>query len=258
LFASRRKPGPSPSPHPAPTAPDPAPVAKKGARGIAAIGVTVSGLIGVLAALTLTGTLGRVQRDEPIAILAALVLAAAAGGLWALAPVLPGTKLDRVRARLKPIGIVLAFLAFAVALYAAVITADYDPRPQLDASLSSDHKTLTTTITASNLNSTRRMAIAILLLRGSQKQFLYRAYMGPTSEGTLDQTIVTPLPDLAPYRQIEIRAYTGRSSPACDEYGKKQGDSSLGSGTACVEITLPPPLDSFRSFVAEAPPGTPR
>jgi hypothetical protein len=213
----------------------------KGGSGLAGIGVAVTGLIAALSALTLTGTLGRVQRDDSGALILALILVAGAGGLWTLeALIQKGSRFGRLKPLMKPVAVFAALAGFAVALNAAVGSAGHLARPQINARLSSDERTLTTTVTASDLKSTRRVAIAILLLRAERKYFVYRAFMGPTSDGELNQTIVTPLPDLTPYRQIEVRAYTGKESPVCDEYAAGEGQNTFGSGTACVEITMPP------------------
>jgi hypothetical protein len=224
----------------APAAAEPEAPVKDESGGLAAIGVAVTGLVAALTALTATGTLGRVQRDDPGAIIWALGLVALAGGLWALAPLMSSAKIGK---RLKVVGVLCGLAGFFFALNAAVSSADHEPRPQVSARLSGNHKTLTTTVTASNLSSTRRMAIALVLLNAKEEKTpIYRAFLGPTSDGTLDQTIVTPLPDLSPYSQIMVRAYTGSISQGCDEYEESPNDASTGSGTACVLISLLPDL----------------
>jgi hypothetical protein len=223
----------------------PAAPVKEESGPLAAIGVAVTGLVAALTALTATGTLGRVQRDDPGAIIWALGLVAVAGGLWAIAPLVRESRVGRYENWLKGVGIFFGLAGFVVALNAAVNSADHEPRPQVSARLSSNHKTLTTTVTASNLSSTRRMAIALVLLKANEeKTAMYRAFLGPTSDGTLDQTIVTPLPNLAPYSEIMVRAYTGSISRGCDEYEESPNDASTGSGTACVLISLLPDLKS--------------
>jgi hypothetical protein len=211
-------------------------------EGLAGIGVAVTGLVAALAALTLTGTIGRVQRDDPNAILLALVLVAIAGGIWAVAPTV---KLKRAPWVGKVVGIVFAIAGFAVALHAAVTSADHEPRPQLSAQLSSDRKTLTTTVAASNLSSNRRIAIAVSLLKSDESRYpLYKGFVGPTSEGTFSQTLITHLPNLAPYSTIQVRAYTGPISSSCDEYQEHPKNPTIGAGTACVVIWLKPKVIS--------------
>ncbi len=164
--------------------------------GLAGIGVALTGLVATIGALTLTGTMGRVQRDNPEAIIAALILVVAAGGAWTIAVTVDSVGYKKWGLGLKTAATVLGVGGFIVALCIAVSTANHQPRPQISAELSGDHKTLTSTVTASNLSSTRRLAFRINLNRADKTaQPLYRSYVGPTSDGDVKQTIVTPLPE---------------------------------------------------------------
>lgn len=219
--------------------------------GLAGIGVALTGLVATIGALTLTGTMGRVQRDNPEAIIAALILVVAAGGAWTIAVTVDSVGYKKWGLGLKTAATVLGVGGFIVALCIAVSTANHQPRPQISAELSGDHKTLTSTVTASNLSSTRRLAFRINLNRADKTaQPLYRSYVGPTSDGDVKQTIVTPLPNLSPYRQIEVQAYSGTTTPFCKEYERVTEDASIGSGTGCILITLLPERKS------KVPPGT--
>jgi hypothetical protein len=56
-----------------------------GGVGLSSIGLLVAPLIAALAGLALTGTIGRVQRDEPLGLSIAIGLVIASGALWVIA-----------------------------------------------------------------------------------------------------------------------------------------------------------------------------
>jgi hypothetical protein len=67
---------------------------------------------------------------------------------------------------------------------------------------------------------------------------LYRAYVGPDSDGNVDQTVTTPLPRSG-FTEVGIKAYTGTTSPSCDDFSTVRENATIGSGTGCVIISMP-------------------
>ncbi len=200
---------------------------------LSGIALAVTGLASSLAALTLTGTLGRVQRDDPLWISLAFGLVIFGGGVWALAPL----SSERSSRLLRTLSVLTVAAGFVIAVVAAVDTANDDPRPHISAHLSSDRKTLVSTISIENLSSDHRVALAVLLLNSSEEKFpLYRGFVGPTSEGGFDETLRVPLPNLEPFTVIEVRAYTGAESQSCDETAGSEESPPLNAGTACALI----------------------
>lgn len=226
----------------------------KGSGGIslASIGLLVTPLLAILGGLALTGTVGRVQRDEPFWFSVAIGLVLFSGAAWVAADTLTAPQGSASRSwtdkiiRLVSLGAALG--GFVLALTIAVASANNESRPQITPTLSADRTTLTTHVTASNLPTDNRLAFRIDLLRESKTIIhLYQSYVGPNSDGDVDQTITTRLPR-GGFEEIGIKAYTGTTSPSCDDFSEVQEDSTFGSGTGCVIITLP------RALVAKETP----
>ncbi|HEY4779232.1 MAG TPA: hypothetical protein VIH47_06545 [Solirubrobacterales bacterium] len=204
----------------------------------------IAPLVAAMAALALTGTIGRVQRDEPLGISISIGLVIASGVFWVAAstftaPAKEGEKRSSADIVLRSISIVLAGLGFVLALALAVSTANNEPRPQISPTLSEDGSKLTTKISASNLPTDQRLAFRIDLLRNRDTVGnVYQAYVGPNSDGDIEQTVTLPLPQ-GDYTEIGIKAYTGTTSPSCDDFGAVRENATFGSGTGCVIMTLP-------------------
>lgn len=207
----------------------------------------VAPLIAALGGLALTGTIGRVQRDYPGWLSVAIGLVVASGAVWVLASTLTAPEQGKKRGALdiilRILSVFLAAAGFILALELAVSTANNEPRPQLSAILSEDHSKLTTTVAASDLPSNHRLAFRIeLLANSSLVQPLYQAYVGPNSDGNVEQTITTPLPP-AGYNEISVKAYTGTTAPTCDDFSAVRENATIGSGTGCVIVSLPQPTN---------------
>ncbi len=215
-----------------------------GAASLTSIGMLVAPLIAALAGLALTGTIGRVQRDEPVLFSVAIGLVIASGVLWVAAETFTAPKTGESRNTpdivLRSIAFLFAGAGFIIALAAAVATANNESRPQISSLVSDDGAKLTTHVTASNLRSDHRLAFRIDLLQdGKPTGSLYRAYVGPNSDGTVDQTVTNLLP-AGKYDEIGIKAYTGTTSPGCDDFKAVKETATFGSGTGCVIMRVPP------------------
>src|ERR1700733_2849745 len=104
-------------PQPAAQAPPPQqePQASGSSAGVslASIGMLIAPLVAAMAALALTGTIGRVQRDEPLGISISIGLVIASGVFWVAAstftaPAKEGEKRSSADIVLRSISIVLA------------------------------------------------------------------------------------------------------------------------------------------------------
>lgn len=214
-----------------------------GGTSITSIGLLVAPLLTILGGLALTGTIGRVQRESPLLLSIAIGLVIFAGVIWVAASNLTAPKAGKDRSGLD-IGLRIAALVFAavgfiLALAVAVATANNEPRPQISPTLNEDGTKMTTHVTTSGLPTNQRLAFRVDLLRdGQMVGHLYQAYVGPNTDGDVDQTITTPLPPSG-YTEIQIKAYTGTTSPSCDDFSEVRESSTYGSGTGCVILTLP-------------------
>lgn len=212
---------------------------------LASIGVLVAPLLAAMGGLALTGTIGRVQRDEPLLMSVAIGLVILSGALWVAASTFTAPN-DNTKKRsksdiaLRVISITLAVIGSALALGVAVFTANNNPRPQISSALSEDGTRLTTKIKASNLATDRRLAFQIVPLQGEETVgSIYRAYVGPDSDGNVEQTVSTPLPAGNNHNAIGIKAYTGTVAPPCDDFSVVRRDETFGSGAGCVILTIP-------------------
>lgn len=217
---------------------------KDGAGGLTAIGMLVAPLIAAMGGLALTGTIGRVQRDEPTGFCIALALVIASGVLWVAAPNAPDWKIRKklpLSTATKGIAFVLGGIGFVAALALAVNTANNAPRPQITPTLvlSDGGGKLTTEIEASNLATDRRLAFRVDLLRRMEVVgHVYESYIGPDGDGNIDETVTVALPK-SNYTEVGVKAYTGTTSPNCDDFSLVRDNDQFLTGTGCVIITLP-------------------
>lgn len=217
------------------------------AGDLAAIAALVTPFLAALGALALTGTIGRVQRNEPELIAWALFLVLLAGVLWLLAG-----QLGKWPLLLRSLACAAALVGFVLGLSAAVTTANDEPRPQIEASLDDDARKLTVEVKASNMETEDRLAIFIDALTrapenpgGYGVEPVYRAYEGPDEDGNFEGTITTFLPK-GRYTDVGIKAFTDETSLACDDQLTRsaalnestRSGGKPGSGTGCVTMAL--------------------
>lgn len=183
------------------------------------------------------------QRNEPVTISIALFLVFGAGALWLVAGQIPAfPRLFRVAA----CGAALA--GFVLGFYAAVSTANDQPRPQINASLSDDARRLTAEVSASNLEIEDRLAVFVDAFnrgRGDVIEPVYSAYEGPDADGNVKLKLSTVLPK-GPYTDVSVEAFTGASGvcgEALEEEASEASDESVeepDSGTGCVVLPIIP------------------
>lgn len=209
----------------------------------------IAPLVAAVALLTTTGTIGRVQRDEPEWFAVAIVLVLVAGALWSLVPALE-VKSAKAKRWMRIVSAGCAIVGFGLTLYLTISIANDQPRPRITASLSEDRKLLEATITASGLPTDQRAAIHVDALRrdpAGQEQFeytesVYRAFVGPDSDGNVTHALKIPLPR-GDFTDVGIKGFTSEDSRVCDDYNAAYLEGrgkTKGSGTACVTIALLP------------------
>jgi hypothetical protein len=211
---------------------------------LAAVAALVTPLIAALGALAVTGTVGRVQRNEPVMISLALFLVVGAGALWLIA-----SQISTFARTVRIAASVAALAGFVIGFYAAVSTANDQPRPQIDASLSDDARKLTAEVTASNMETEDRLAVFVDVFIRSQADVLepvYSAYEGPDADGNIKLHLSTILPK-GPYTDVSIQAFTGESAicnEALEEEASEESSEAavekLGLGTGCVVLPIIP------------------
>jgi hypothetical protein len=215
--------------------------------GIVALVAPLAGMLGLFQA---TGTIGRLQRDQPAWLVAAVALVLLAGGLLTIASYLNGgdSQHDRLRTRLYVSGSLAAVVGFVLALILVVGNADNESRPRIGASLGVDEAKLTADVSASNLATGDHLEVKVDLATlkygdtlddphpfatGSKQ--LERAYVGPDSEGEAEEAISIPIPgkDGQKKEVVVIKAYT-HTQEGCLEPTTISGNA----GTACMYLSL--------------------
>ncbi|HEX5928254.1 MAG TPA: hypothetical protein VFY48_02575 [Solirubrobacterales bacterium] len=216
----------------------------------------VFGLVAPLAAtlgvFKATGSIERIQRDEPGWLFAAVALVLAAGTLVTIASFLAGEGQGK---RSKSVSLVLYGLAilatiggFGLALNLVFDNADDESRPSITASLNEDQSWLTAQVTAANLTTGDRLGIKVDLatLRKDKtidkpRPFerdgsvsLERAYIGPDSDGDVDRKISLAVPPGGDYTHVTIKAFTGERNRSCTQPRAEEPDP----GTACTFLAV--------------------
>jgi hypothetical protein len=219
---------------------------------LAGVVALIAPLAATLGLFKATGAIGRIQRDEPIGLLIAIALVLVAGGLLTMASYLKGEKADETEysrvTTLFVLGAIFTVLGFGLAIGLVIFNASYDSRPQIAASLNEAQSRLTAKVTASNLETSDRLAIKIDLatlkrgkglddmspFRPHGSRGLERAYVGPNEDGEVKQVISLPIPESGSYTDIIIRAFTGKGNSSCSTRPVVDTDP----GTACMFLAL--------------------
>lgn len=227
--------------------------------------VDLAGVFGLVAPLAATlglfkasGSIGRIQRDDPYLLWFAIALVLLAGTMLSLATFLSGEEVNKEAKGWEKrrqwekrlfIGAALSTaIGFVLALGLVFTNAGDEPRPAISAALSPDQSTLTAHVTASNLKTDHRLALKVDLatvkpgltvdavhpfMKGGTLP-LERTYVGPDSDGNVDQTIRLAVPDGGAYTNLVVKAYTSQTNQSCREPAGED------SGTACTILYLDP------------------
>lgn len=218
----------------------------------------LTGVFGLVAPLAATvglfkasGTIGRIQRDDPYLLWAAIGLVLIAGTMVSVATFLAGegqrAESKRWEQRLYLGAALTTAVGFALALLLVFGNAGAESRPQISATLNPEQSKLTAHVTASHLQTEHRLAFKVDLATvrpdktvDSVHPFakngtlpLERAYMGPDSDGNVDQEITLSIPPGGAYTNLVIKAYTGRTNQSCRELA-----NGADPGTACTILAI--------------------
>lgn len=214
----------------------------------------VAPLAATLALFKATGSIGRIQRDEPGWLWLAITLVLFAGTMLTIATFLAGEgegpKAKRWKNRLFFGSALCTAIGFVIALGLVFNNASEEPRPAISATLSPDHSMLTAHVTASNMKTNHRLVIKVDLATVGEKTTvdsmhpfekygtlpLERTYIGPDPDGNVDQRVEIAIPSGGRFTNVVIKAYTGPTNQSCREMAQ----SSAEPGTACSILYLDP------------------
>jgi hypothetical protein len=182
-----------------------------GKLNLAALGVAATGLVTVLGGLSLTGTVGRVLRNNPEEI------------AWALSAVLVGAALlaaAGLPATGKPVEVVFSLIGLELTLAGLVIagvtgvkSAGNGERPAISAQLVAEGTRVKGRIVAGNLSSDDRfvaLVSGISMPPNSKEESsvpLQRADIGPDGDGKVDFSFDTRIP-AGRYTEVRIAGWS--------------------------------------------------
>jgi hypothetical protein len=217
-------------------------------------------MFGAVGALSATGAIGRLERNEADALKVALILLLLGGVMFVAAglPITSGAS-ERVATVL---GTGLTVVGLGIALITAVTTASQRELPAIDVKLSTDGRQLDGAITAGNLESQRKFSALVEGLKikagaGTQKWDVFTVaqyYVGPDGDGKIALPIHVLVPDKG-YDAIGIKAWSD-DEETCGKYPRRVPNEQFKrqveqAGTGCVVVPLPTPA-------AQPPPKLPK
>ena len=231
------------------TSPSPGPT--KGKLELGGIVALVAPLAATIGLFKATGTIGRLQRDEPILLMIAVALVLVAGGLLTVASFMYGEDghSESGQGLVRLLGVGFAVFGFALAVVLVIANARNESRPTITASLDGSESKVSAKVSASNLATDKHLEVKVDLatlkpeetlddphpfVPGSSLQ-LERAYVGPDTDGEAEETISIPIPPGGTYTDIVIKAFTAAQG-GCAEPSTVSGNA----GTACMFLTLDP------------------
>jgi hypothetical protein len=217
---------------------------------LGAIAAAGAALISGIGALTLTGTIGRVQRNNGTVLAIGLAIVVFGAAMWVAASVIStearswtiGGRNIGVRPAVQIIGVVFSLVGLIVALSGAIATADDAEQPAVKLAIGEGGKSVTGAATVANLSSQDRLTVNVDgLMRTPDNTYdatnLYQAYVGPDSDGKAVSDFVVPTP-AGRFDAIGMRAWTEDKPAACGQYASKSEGTT--GGTGCVIIQLRP------------------
>jgi hypothetical protein len=221
---------------------------KKASLG--AMAAAAAALVSGVGALTLTGALGRVQRNNGLLFGIGLLLVVLGAAAWVVGALISPEARPLKRWKmtigigpgLQGVGVVASLIGLVVALLAAVATANDTEQPSVKLTLADDGKTATGVATVANLSSQDRLTVNVdgLTRQGSDRYAeanLFQGYVGPDSDGKATIEAKVPLPPDR-FDALGIRAWTAGKPDDCGAYPTDQADPE--SGTGCIILQLTP------------------
>jgi hypothetical protein len=220
------------------------------AAGLASVVAAATALVTGVGALTLTGTLGRVQRNHGMLFAIALGVAVVGAGIW-LGSSLISLKARPIRRRGWTLGrrqvaqglaAILTVVGVALGFITAVITANDTEQPTVTVKLDDESLALTGTAAVNNLSSADRLGVVVDGLSKSANGYrieenLSHSLVGPDGEGKAKTEFDVQVPP-GRFDAVGVKAFTDDPEP-CGVYRRKGEKKSNDGGTGCVVLPLP-------------------
>jgi hypothetical protein len=207
----------------------------------------VTALFGVIGALAATGLVGRLERNEPEALIAAVLIVLLGSAMLVIAGLPITTDRSELFALLVGTGLTVVGIGWAVA--AGITDAGRSERPQLDVSVDAKESLVKGSVKAANLASHRTLVVLVEGLKPSKEggknwevATLAQFYVGPDSEGKVDMPLGVIVPANG-YTSVGIKAKTS-DTETCSQYPRRGGDEVFKdqideAGAGCAVLPLP-------------------
>ena len=213
---------------------------------VSALAAGVTSLFGVIAALTATGALGRLERNEPDALTAAVLIVLLGAVMLVIAGLPVTTGRSELFATLVGTGLTVLGLGWAIA--ASIEVAGQTERPEIHMAVDPKASLVKGTIKVGNMASDERFAVLVEGLNPSASDdrawdiaTLAQYYVGPDGDGKVNLPVEVLVPD-GTYEAVGIRAWSGDST-RCRTYPRRGADEDFkeqvaGARAGCVVLPL--------------------
>ena len=224
----------------------------------------VTALFGVIGALAATGVIGRLERNEPEALMAAVLIVLLGSAMLVIAGLPITTGGSELFAILVGTGLTLIGIGWAVA--AGISDARRSERPQLDVSVDAKKSLVKGSVKAANLGSRETLVVLVEGLKPSAVESrnwdvatLAQFYVGPNADGKVEMPLSVIVPSKG-YTNVGIRAGTS-DSDTCSEYPRRGGDETFKdqideAGAGCAVLSLPVQKEAEGSAATAKPKAT--
>lgn len=219
--------------------------------GLPAVAAASVALVSGVGLLTLTGALGRVQRNSGGAFAFALAFVVVGAAVWVAGAMISKEARRRevlgfnigMREGVQALGVLLSLIGLVVGFSVAIATANDTEQPAVALKLSKEGASVSGMAEVGNLSSEDRLNVYIdgLVLRADghyQRTNLYQAFVGPDGDGYAANEMEVALPP-GRFDAVGIRAFTARNPEDCGAYPLRRADAGE-EGTGCVIIRLGP------------------
>jgi hypothetical protein len=214
---------------------------------VSALVAGVTALFGVIGALAATGVVGRLERNVPEALIAAVLVVLLGSAMLVIAGLPITTGRSELFAILVGTGLTVIGIGWAVA--AGIRDAGRSERPRLDVSVDAKESLVKGSVKAANLASHRTLVVLVEGLKPSADESrnwdvatLAQFYVGPDGEGKVDMPLGVIVPSDG-YTNVGIKAKTS-DTDTCSQYPRRGGDETFKdqideAGAGCAVLPLP-------------------
>lgn len=218
--------------------------------GLTAMAAAAAALVSGVGALTLTGALGRVQRNQGTLFAIAVGCVAIGAGLWVAGSLISprARKFTRFGRNIGPrsatqaLAVAFSLVGLVVGFAVAVSTANDTEQPTVSLALGRHLETVAASAKVGNLSSEDRLTVYVDGLKSSagggyDSSHLYQTFVGPDGDGDASAEIKVGLPR-GRFNAVGIQAFTAEQPEGCGRYPRRSGGDDE-AGTGCAILQLP-------------------